>query len=127
MTEIIKTKDIEELKQPEIAKVRLKTAIDELITDIDSETLFLELRRLTKAQGGMSRLSKKVGINRQNLYRTFASDGNPKLRSLTTILKGLGYKLSIEPLSKQPLANDFDSTIKTAANTSESGNQEAAA
>jgi probable addiction module antidote protein len=125
MTETIKIKDIEELKKPEIAVVRLKKAIDELVQDIESETLFLELRRLTKAQGGMSRLSKKVGINRQNLYRTFASDGNPKLRSLSTILKGLGYKLSIEPVNKPVLGSDFD--VKKPANTSDSsGSQEAA-
>lgn len=124
MTEIIRTKDIEELKKPDIAASRLKNAIDELMSDIESETLFLELRRLTKAQGGMSRLSKKVGINRQNLYRTFASDGNPKLRSLATILKGLGYKLSIEPVSKPVVAsNDFENV--KAANSAES-DQEAA-
>jgi probable addiction module antidote protein len=125
MTEIT-TKDIEELKKPDIAERRLKTAIDELMQDIESENLFLELRRLTKAQGGMSRLSKKIGINRQNLYRTFASDGNPKLRSLATILNGLGYKLSIEPLGKKTVpSNDFDGSVKTAANASGS-DQEAA-
>ena len=43
----------------------------------------------------MTALSKRIGINRQNLYRTFASTGNPKFRSLGAILKGLGYKLAI--------------------------------
>lgn len=98
MTEAKKYKDVEALKDPQTASGRLRDALERLCDDNDAETFLLTLRKLAKAQGGMSMLSKKVGINRQNLYRTFASTGNPKFRSLSTILKGLGYRLSIEPI-----------------------------
>ena len=86
------------LKDPRTANSYLNDALQRLANDNNSEDFLLLLRQLTKIQGGMSSLSKKVGINRQNLYRTFASTGNPKFKSLATILKGLGYRISIEPI-----------------------------
>lgn len=76
--------------------VELRKALDKLSQDGNAAEFLLKLRELAREQGGMSYLSKKVGINRQNLYRTFASTGNPKFRSLNSILKGLGFKLTIE-------------------------------
>lgn len=99
MTQAKKIQEIEELKDPSVANEQLKTALDKFTHENDAESFLLTLRKLAKAQGGMSSLSKKVGINRQNLYRTFASTGNPKFRSLNSILKGLGYRLSIEPIN----------------------------
>lgn len=86
------------LTDPGVANLHLNDALEKLANDNNSEEFLLLLRQLTKVQGGMSSLSKKVGINRQNLYRTFASTGNPKFKSLATILKGLGYRISIEPI-----------------------------
>jgi probable addiction module antidote protein len=86
------------LKDPKTANSHLNDALRKLANDNNSEEFLLLLRQLTKIQGGMSFLSKKVGINRQNLYRTFASTGNPKFKSLASILKGLGYRISIEPI-----------------------------
>ncbi len=90
------------LKDPKLANSFLNDALKKFANDNDSEDFLLLLRQLTKIQGGMSFLSKKVGINRQNLYRTFASTGNPKFKSLATILKGLGYRISIEPIPHHP-------------------------
>lgn len=98
MAQLSTIKDMESLKDPKKATNHLKTALEKLSEENDAETFLITLRSLTKVQGGMSSLSKRVGINRQNLYRTFASTGNPKFRSLNTILKGLGYRLSIEPI-----------------------------
>jgi len=88
----------ESLKDPREATDKLKVTLARLQEQKDPNGFLETLRRLTKAQGGMSELSKKIKINRQNLYRTFASTGNPKLRSLVTILEGLGYRLTIEPI-----------------------------
>jgi probable addiction module antidote protein len=107
MTELKKQKDVEDLKNTQIATNRLRDALEKFVNEDDAESFLLMLRKLARAKGGMSRLSKKVGINRQNLYRTFASTGNPKFRSLNTILKGLGYRLSIEPIELNN-SNDDD-------------------
>jgi probable addiction module antidote protein len=94
-------KDVEALKDVDYATSILSDAIQKLAESGDAQTFLLTLRKLTKAKGGMTALSKRIGINRQNLYRTFASTGNPKFRSLGAILKGLGYKLSISPISAE--------------------------
>lgn len=94
--------DIEALKNPSTAELFLKKALERLYENEDPTTFLLALRKITKAQGGMTALSRKVKINRQNLYRTFANDGNPKFRSLGAILKGLGYRLTIEPIRRTP-------------------------
>lgn len=99
-------KDVESLKDTDYATEVLSEAIQRLAESGDAQTFLLTLRKLTKAQGGMTALSKRIGINRQNLYRTFASTGNPKFRSLGAILKGLGYKLSIAPIGDAEVAND---------------------
>ncbi len=99
-------KEVEALKDTDYATVILSDAIQKLAESGDAQTFLLTLRKLTKAQGGMTALSKRIGINRQNLYRTFASTGNPKFRSLGAILKGLGYKLAIAPASAEDAANN---------------------
>jgi len=98
------TKEVDALKDSDYATSVLSEAIQKLADSGDAQTFLLTLRMLTRAQGGMTALSKKIGINRQNLYRTFASTGNPKFRSLGAILKGLGYKLAIEPISAEEAA-----------------------
>lgn len=119
MTERKIYKDIEALKNPEVAIAYLRKALEKFATEGDAQTFLGALRKLTKAQGGMTALSRRTGINRQNLYRTFASTGNPKFKSLGTILRGLGYNMSIEPVqATEQIKQDIDSTIeKIIANT----------
>ena len=106
-------KEVEALKDVDYATSVLSDAIQMLAESGDAQTFLLTLRKLTKAQGGMTALSKRIGINRQNLYRTFASTGNPKFRSLGAILKGLGYKLSIEAVTPE------EAKVSANQNTSE--------
>lgn len=113
-------KEVEALKDHAYASAVLSEAIQKLAESGDAQTFLLTLRKLTKAQGGMTALSKRIGINRQNLYRTFASTGNPKFRSLGAILKGLGYKLAIAPISAE------DASSKPSANTNQNNQAEAA-
>tara|TARA_B100001564_G_C20605913_1_gene655143 strand:- start:647 stop:1012 length:366 start_codon:yes stop_codon:yes gene_type:complete len=90
-----------ELQDEKRALHYLKQALADFSETNNSEHFLYLLRQLTKTKGGMSSLSNKVGINRQNLYRTFATTGNPKFRSLATILKGLGYRLTVEPIEEE--------------------------
>ncbi len=119
MTEKKFYKDIEALKAPEVASAYLQKALEKFTMEGDAKTFLAALRKLTKAQGGMTALSRRTGINRQNLYRTFASTGNPKFKSLGTILRGLGYHLTIEAIKRdEQIKQEIDSTIeKIIANT----------
>lgn len=96
----ITTSEVEAFRDANYASAVLSDAINKLAETGEAQQFLAVLQQLTKAQGGMTSLSRRTGINRQNLYRTFASTGNPKFRSLGTILKGLGFKLAIAPVNE---------------------------
>lgn len=88
---------IESLKNPKEANLYLRIAMEEYQEDGDTEALLVALRNVTEAKGGMSRLAKKTHLNRQNLYHALSKKGNPTLETFGLILRGLGYRLSIQP------------------------------
>lgn len=71
----------------------------------DSEEVFLQgIRNVVEANGGMSSFSKLTELNRENLYRSLSSKGNPKFSNLSAILKALGIKLTFKVDTKKKLA-----------------------
>lgn len=88
----------ETLTDPKEAAVYLNTALEEYDKDKDIEAFLLALRTVTEANGGISELAKKTNLNRQHLYRTLSSRGNPRLSTLETVLHGLGFRLAIVPV-----------------------------
>ena len=67
----------------------------------DSEDVFLlGLRNVVEANGGISKMAKYTDLNRENLYKILSEDGNPKLSTLTNILKALGLKISIKDIKE---------------------------
>ena len=93
---------VEKLKDPQEMIDYLKVALEEYEKDQNTEAFLLALRTVAEAKGGISELAKKTSLNRQNVYRVLSSKGNPKLDTLEALLHALGYRLSIEPLEKQP-------------------------
>jgi len=89
----------ERLKNPEEAALFLQVAFELYEEDKDSEAFLMALREVAEAQGGLSHLAEKTHLNRQNLYRALSSRGNPKLNTIGAILHGLGFQLSVKPLS----------------------------
>ena len=88
----------DKLKDPEEAMAYLNTALEEYESDKDTEAFLLALRTVAEVKGGVTELSRKTNLNRQHLYRTLSSKGNPRLNTLETVLHGLGFRLSIVPL-----------------------------
>jgi probable addiction module antidote protein len=88
---------IESLRNPKEADLYLRIAMEEYQEDGDTDALLVALRNIAEARGGMSRLAKKTHLNRQSLYHVLSEKGNPTLDTFGLILKGLGYKLSIQP------------------------------
>ena len=76
----------------------LKVALEEYEEDHDTEVFMLALRNVAQAYGGISKLSEKTKLNREHLYRILSKRGNPRLITLDAILRGLGFKLSIESI-----------------------------
>jgi len=43
---------------------------------------------------GMSKVAEETGLAREALYRSLASDGNPTLKSMLTVMQALGLELT---------------------------------
>lgn len=87
---------IEDLKDISEARLFLETALEEYDEDRDIEAFKLALRYVAEAQGGLTNLAKRSGLNRQNLYKALSEKGNPRLSTLGDIMHGLGFRLSVQ-------------------------------
>ncbi len=87
---------ITSLKNKKEAAIYLQVALDEYQKDDNTEALLLALRYVAEAQGGISMLSRKTHLNRESLYKTLSSKGNPRLQTVGILLKALGFQLSIK-------------------------------
>lgn len=80
------------LKNPHEAIAYLNAALE----DGHPEIFLLAVRNVAEAFGGISKVSKKTKLNRQNLYRMLSKKGNPEFDSLNRLLDSLGFKLAVE-------------------------------
>lgn len=98
----------ETLQDPEQAARYINAAIE----DGDESVLLLALRDVVDARGGMGSMAKKACLNRESLYRALGPRGNPKLKSITSLLDVLGLKLGVLP--KKPRASKRTHSTKRA-------------
>jgi|SRR3989304_3824859 len=85
---------VEELRRdPEFAAEYLKAALED--TE-EPRVLLVVLRQLAEAKGGVAKIAKAAGVERESLYRALSPQGNPRLSTLTAVLKAVGLKLSVE-------------------------------
>jgi probable addiction module antidote protein len=42
---------------------------------------------------GMTKIARKAGLQRENLYRALSADGNPELSTLLKVVRALGFRL----------------------------------
>jgi probable addiction module antidote protein len=81
----------EALHNPVEAAAYLDAALGE--GDIDS--FLLALRDVAEARG-IAQTARAANLNRENLYRMLAADGNPQLSSLNALLRSMNLRLAIE-------------------------------
>ena len=80
----------------------LETAADQadLLSDAvdsgDPRYIAYALGAIARARGGIGRLAREVGMNRQALHKALSEDGNPTLDTVLKVLKALGLQLRIE-------------------------------
>lgn len=85
---------IRELRDdPEFAAEYLNAALKDTQ---EPAVLLMALRHLSEARGGLARVAKQAGIQRESLYRVLSSKGNPRLSTLTAVLKALGVTIRLE-------------------------------
>lgn len=84
---------IRELREdPELAAEYLKAALQE----DEPGVLLVALRRVAEARGGVAKVAKSAGIERESLYRALSPRGNPRLSTLVAVTKAMGLKLTVE-------------------------------
>ena len=86
---------IQELRDdPEFAAQYLNAAVED--TDKPA-VLLMALRQLAEAKGGLARVAMQAGMERESLYRTLSAKGNPRLSTLTAVLKAMGLTIRLGP------------------------------
>ena len=90
------------LRTPEEAAKYLNAAIE----DGHPAVLLKALRNIVNSTGGMTHLSRETGLTRESLYKALSEAGNPRLSSLDAILRAMGLKLNIQPLSPDDMRNE---------------------
>ena len=95
---------IRELRDnPEFAAECLRAALED---DDEPSVLLIALRRIAEARGGIAKVAKAAGIERESLYRVLSARGNPRLSTLFGVTKAVGLKLTVET-SKQSVRRPF--------------------
>jgi len=64
--------------------------------DDEPGVLLIALRRVAQARGGIAKVAKAAGIERESLYRALSARGNPRLSTLVAVTKAVGLKLTVE-------------------------------
>jgi probable addiction module antidote protein len=88
-------------KNPEEAEAYLEAALDAFEQDNNTEALLLALRTVAEAQGGIPELARRLDMEKMTLYKALSEKGNPRLSTIGAILRGLGYRLSLEPVTQR--------------------------
>lgn len=76
----------------------------------DSTAAFLKALRKVSDSREKKSLAESAGVSRESLYRMMSETGNPTIGSLSGILRGLGFKLKVEPI--EPQASEGPSAIE---------------
>ena len=78
---------------PAFAAEYLKAAMEDME---EPQSLLVALRHLAEARGGVAKIAKAAGIERESLYRALSPRGNPRLSTLVAVTKAMGLTLTVE-------------------------------
>ncbi len=88
---------LDQLQDPSEAAAYLNAALH----DDDPHIFLLALRDIAEAKGGVGKLAKQSELNRESLYRTLSSRGNPRFFNLLAVLNAFGLELSVHARVKR--------------------------
>jgi probable addiction module antidote protein len=55
---------------------------------------------VAEARGGIAKIAKAAGIERESLYRALSPRGNPRFATLVAVTKAMGLTLTVETSSE---------------------------
>src|SRR5882762_7630830 len=88
-----------ELRDPVFALKYLNACLE----DGDHGVFLLALRDVAEAYGGVGRLAKKAGLNREHLWRMLSKRGNPRLENLVQLAHAFGWRLALVGKEVHPM------------------------
>jgi probable addiction module antidote protein len=80
---------------PKLAAEYLRAAMEDAE---EPHGLLIALRRVAEANGGIAKVAKAAGIQRESLYRALSAEGNPRWSTLLAVTRVVGLKLTVEAL-----------------------------
>ena len=83
---------------PEFAASYLAAAMEN--TD-QPGVLLIALRQIAEARGGMTKVARDAGLQRESLYRALSKRGNPRLTALLAVIQALGMTLTVGRVKQQ--------------------------
>jgi len=113
---------IEQLADREEAIGYLQVSLEEYLVDGDTSFFLKGIRNVVEAQGGISAVAKQAGILPKTLSKFLYSEDSLQLGTLSLVLKALGWRLSIQPLTIE----DHRADIPTADETPQTGSEQTA-
>lgn len=69
--------------------------LTECLDDDDPRIFLIALRHVIEAHGGMAKVAKLTGLNRESMYKALSNRGNPSLQYVRAILAALGIKVNL--------------------------------
>ena len=107
---------IEKLAEPEEALGYLQVSLEEYLIDGDTPFFLKGIRNVVEAQGGIAEVAKQAGISPKSLSEFLSNEDTLQLGTLNTILKALGWRLSVELLTAETHSSDFKCDQLTTSN-----------
>jgi probable addiction module antidote protein len=80
-------------RDAEFAAEYLRAAMEE---SDEPKVLLVALRHIAEARGGIAKVAKAAGVERESLYRALSARGNPRLSTLLAVTRAVGMKLTVE-------------------------------
>ena len=68
--------------------------LEAALEENDPEFLFEVIGDIARSKG-MAQIAKDLNLNRESLYRSLSTQGNPSFATVTKVLDNLGFQLSI--------------------------------
>ncbi len=87
---------LKDLTDTEFAMYYLEAALADYKKDGNTESLWMALRDVVEAQGGIGKLAQRTKVNPQHLNDIFDAKQAPHLDNLQSILSGLGFQIRLE-------------------------------
>lgn len=118
---------IEQLADREEAFGYFQASLEEYLVDGDTSFFLKGIRNVVEAQGGIAKIAKQAGIAPEALSKFLCSEDPLQLGTFSAILKALGWRLSIQPLTIEDHSSDIpDTELTTAEETLQTGSEQTA-